>query len=182
MAKIRDCSLNDLAEEFLNSETYKQIILDNPALSIDKPTIQGCVCICIEEDTIDEFSCPTCTSFDCVLTAVRKGFCDQRIKTPCNACAEWIEALRSPSAFSHAAMCGRQILHGYALESGEELELRQLKCCLTKPLGHICNVYVSCITVHLCNASIRFHFAMPYLRGGQNSPDMLLHVRRLVGF
>ena len=135
--KVREASLADLAEEYLHSETHGRIVRENPALSIDASTVQSCVCVCIKEDVVDEFSCPTCTSFECVLQGLSKACAARRRRVPCGACDVWVQALKSTEALSEAGMCARRPLLGYALQDAGELIIRPVECCLNAPFGSV---------------------------------------------
>lgn len=135
MSRKNEMALEQLAAEYLASETHAQNILDNPFLQIEAKTIQGCVCPCIKEAKVDEFACPYCVGYYCVLKGLCKAVAAE-LKTrgcrdPC--CARWAHALTDSDALSELSCCERIELHGYTAEGvAQPLRLFPRRCVLSK--------------------------------------------------
>ena len=76
--KVRSATVGQLSQEFLESETYRQITASNPMLSICASSIQGCICPCIKEETITECACPKCSSFEFLTKGIFDGMTNVR--------------------------------------------------------------------------------------------------------
>ena len=121
------------------------IMEDNPHLRISVNEIMKCICPCIAPDLIKECACPTCTDFECTLSALRKCLAsrrlEQRLEESCGQeCAAWAQAIKDPTSFRDFVTCERSELPGFECASKRGFSCHPYSCCIeaSQPGVEVC--------------------------------------------